>query len=108
MNAANLMSSDFVNQQATNNGGLDGMKLAGVNWVVLGNMTEGGLTKVANIRECYMYDKQALGMGIGIDFRTEINYVPEKLSYLVSSLFKANCVAIDPKGISQIAVDESA
>jgi hypothetical protein len=103
-----LTSSFFVNQKVIENGGLQGLKLAGVNWIVIGNMTEGGLSKAGNIRQCYMYDKQAIGMGIGIDFRTEINYVPEKLSWLVSSLFKAGAVAIDPLGIVQIAIDETA
>jgi hypothetical protein len=102
-----LTSSFFVNQKVIDNGGLQGLKLAGINWIVIGNMTEGGLPLSGNIRQCFMYDKQALGMGIGIDFRTEINYVPNKLSWLVSSVFKAGAVAIDPLGIAQIAVDES-
>lgn len=103
-----LTSSDFVNSRVVENGGLDGLRLAGVNWMVIGNMTEGGLSKVGNIRDCYMWDKMSLGMGIGIDFRTEINYVAEKLSWLVSSLFKANATAIDATGIVQIAIDETA
>lgn len=103
-----LTSSDFVNQRVIENGGLDGLRLAGVNWRVIGTMTEGGLTKAGNIRSCYMWDKMAMGMGIGIDFRTEVNYVPVKLSWLVSSLFKANAVAIDATGIVQIDIDETA
>jgi hypothetical protein len=103
-----LTSSDFVNQRVIENGGLDGLKLAGVHWRVIGNMTEGGITTAANIAQCYLWDKMSVGMGIGIDFRTEINYVPEKLSWLVSSLFKANAVAIDPLGIVQVDIDETA
>ena len=113
MGESNLMSSDFVNQQATNNGGLDGLKLAGVNWMVFGNMTEGGLDLSGTTRKCYMWDKEAVGMGIGIDFRTEINYVAEKLSYLVSSVFKAGAVVVasdaaSAKGVARISIDESA
>ena len=108
MDENQLTSSDFVNSRVIENGGLDGLKLAGVNWTVLGNMTEGGITTAANIAQCYVWDKMAVGMGIGIDFRTEINYVPEKLSWLVSSLFKANAVAIDPLGIVQVDIDETA
>jgi len=102
-----LTSSFFVNQKVIDNGGLQGLKLAGINWIVVGNMTEGGLEKSGNIRETYVYDKQAVGMAIGIDFRTEINYVPEKLSWLVSSIFKAGAVVIDEKGVVQINIDES-
>lgn len=103
-----LTSSDFVNQRVIENGGLDGLKLAGVNWRVIGNMTEGGITTAANIAQCYLWDKMSVGMAIGIDFRTEINYIPEKLSWLVSSLFKANAVAIDATGIVQVDIDETA
>ena len=103
-----LTSSDFVNSRVIENGGLQGLKLAGVNWIVFGNMTEGGLSKAGNIRQCYMFDKMSIGMGIGIDFKTEVNYIPEKLSWLVSSVFKANAVAIDPLGMAQIAIDETA
>ena len=103
-----LTSSDFVNSRVIENGGLQGLKLAGINWTVIGNMTEGGITTAANIAQCYLWDKMAVGMGVGIDFRTEINYIPEKLSWLVSSLFKANAVAIDPLGIVQVDIDETA
>jgi len=103
-----LTSSDFVNQKVVENGGLDGLKLAGVYWTIIGNMTEGGLPVASNIRECYLWDKMAVGMGIGIDFTTEINYVPEKLSWLVSSKFRANATAIDALGICQIDIDETA
>jgi len=102
-----LTSSDFVNTRVIDNGGLDGLKLAGVNWIVLGDMDEGGITKAGNDRDCFMWDKAAMGMGIGIDFRTEVNYAPVKLSYLVSSLFKANAVAIDATGIVKVTIDES-
>ena len=108
MSENQLTSSDFVNSRVIENGGLAGLKLAGVNWMVIGNMTEGGITTAANVAQCYVWDKMAVGMGIGIDFRTEINYIPEKLSYLVSSLFKANAVAIDPLGIVQVDIDETA
>lgn len=108
MSENQLTSSDFVNARVIENGGLDGLKLAGVNWMVIGNMTEGGLPLVGNIRDCFMWDKMAIGMGIGIDFSTEINYIAEKLSWLIASKFKAQAVAIDATGIVEIAIDETA
>jgi len=107
MDEEKLTSSFFVNQQVINNGGLNNIKLGGVHFIVIGNMTEGGLPKTGDIRTCFMYDRQAIGMGIGIDFRTEINYVPEKLSWLVSSVFKAGAAVIDERGVVEIQIDES-
>lgn len=108
LSESELTSSDFVNARVIDNGGLDGLKLAGVNWIVIGNMTEGGLPLSGNIRTCFMWDKMAVGMGVGIDFSTEINYIPEKLSWLVSSKFRANAKAIDATGIVSIDIDETA
>ena len=39
--------------------------------------------------------------------KTEINYVPEKTSYLVNSMFSAGSVAIDDEGIVDITCYES-
>lgn len=103
-----LTSSDFVNSRIIDNGGVDGLRLAGINWRVMPTMTEGGLPLAGNIRDCFMWDKMACGIAIGIDFRTEINYIAEKLSWLVSSLFKANAVVIDGRGVIQIQIDETA
>lgn len=103
-----LTSSDFVNSRVIENGGLDGLKLAGVHWTVIGSMTEGGITTAANIAQCYLWDKMSVGMAIGLDFRTEVNYIPEKTSWLTTSLFKANAVAIDATGIVQVDIDETA
>jgi hypothetical protein len=38
--------------------------------------------------------------------RTEINYIPEKTSWLVNEVFSANTVAIDAEGIVQITCRE--
>jgi hypothetical protein len=45
-------------------------------------------------------------MGIGMGQRSEINYVPEKTSFLVSSMFSAGAIAIDDEGIVKISATE--
>jgi len=47
------------------------------------------------------------GMGIGHNFRTEINYIPEKTSWLVNGIFSAGAVVLI-LGVLAIACDESA
>ena len=46
-------------------------------------------------------------MAEGISPKTEINYVPEKTSFLVASMFSAGAVAIDDDGIVKITCRES-
>ena len=45
-------------------------------------------------------------MAVVMAQKTEINYVPEKTSFLVNSMFSAGAVAIDPDGIVKITTDE--
>lgn len=97
-----LTSSDFVQQQFINRGGLDGVTIGGYTIHVIPSMREGGLPDVANIQTCFAWAEDSTGYGIGIDFRTEVNYIPEKTSWLVNGVFKANAVAIDNKGIVKI------
>lgn len=71
-------------------------------------MTEGGLPKAGNIRNAYAWHKQAVGMGVGADFRTEINYLPKETTWLVNGIFSAGASVIDDEGLLQINCDESA
>ena len=68
---------------------------------------EGGLPISTNDRTLYFVHKSALGLGVNIDRMTEINYVPEKVSWLTNGIFSAGAVAIDALGIVEVTVDES-
>ena len=46
-------------------------------------------------------------MGIGHDFRTEINYLPRETSWLVNGIFSAGAITIDNLGIIQVNCDET-
>lgn len=43
-----------------------------------------------------------------MNMKTEINYVPEKTSYLVNGMFSAGAIAIDDEGIVKITCRETA
>ena len=81
--------------------------LLGFKIVVLGDRSEGGLTLATNDRTVWAFHKSAIGLAEGMAASTEINYVPEKTSFLVNSKFSANAVAIDDEGIVDITCDES-
>lgn len=79
----------------------------GFEFKVMEDRTEGGLPHAANIRTNYAYDKGAVGLAVGIDFRTEVNYIPHKTSFLANGLFKAGAVDIDALGIVEISCAET-
>jgi Phage capsid protein len=79
----------------------------GFEFHVIETRSEGGLPSATGTRTNYAYDRMALGLAIGLDFRTEINYIPVKTSWLTNGIFKAGAVGVDALGIVELTVGES-
>ena len=70
---------------------------------------EGGLPLSGSTRTGYAYHGGGMGsMGhaVGINFRTEVNYIPEKTSWLANGLFNGGSVAIDAEGLVEVDMTE--
>ena len=111
-NFRSLLAADqFVSTFYTQNRVLDKgfvREYLGINLIVIPLMNEGGLPlNAGNIRSTFAWHKQSTGMGIGHDFRTEINYLPRETSWLVNGIFSAGCITIDNLGIIQINCNEN-
>ena len=48
------------------------------------------------------YHNSAVGLGIGANVTTELNYVPEKVSHLATSMMSMGAVVIDDNGIYEV------
>ena len=73
-------------------------------WLNIVWMMHNGLTKTPDVTptatKCLLYHKTALGLAEnGSGITAEINYVPEKVSYLCNNMIACGTVAIDPTGI---------
>jgi hypothetical protein len=102
-----VTSSDFNTVKALVQGDIN--TFLGFQFHVMGDRTEGGLPIDGNLdRTCYAFHSQAIGYGEGIGMRTEINYIPEKTSWLVNEVFSAGAIAIDDEGIVKITCRETA
>ena len=87
-------SSEFNEVKALVDGTIS--KFLGMQIVIIGDRDEGGLTKDgSNDRSTYAFHKSALGMGVSMNQKSEVNYIPEKTSFLVSSMFSAGAIVID-------------
>lgn len=115
VHASNLMallsetavtSSDFNTVKALVQGELD--TFLGFKFITIGDRSEGGLTGggTGQDRKVWAWHKTAVGMAEGMGIRSEINYIPEKTSWLVSSMLSAGAVAIDAGGIVEITCRE--
>jgi len=101
-----VTSSDFNTVKALVQGDIN--TFLGFTFHTLGDRDEGGLPiDGSSDRTIYAFHRESLGMAEGIAPKTEINYVPEKTSFLVASMFSAGSVAIDDEGIVKITCREA-
>ena len=98
-----LTSSDFATVKALSMGEID--TFLGFKFIMLGDRDEGGLP-LPSTRSSFAFHRDAVGLGISMNQKSEINYVPEKTSFLVASMFSAGAVAIDDEGIVKISSTE--
>ncbi|MGB0818087.1 MAG: phage capsid protein [Candidatus Puniceispirillaceae bacterium] len=68
---------------------------------------EGGLTVSSNVRKNFAWHQDAVGLAVGLDLRTEVNYIPEKTSTLVNAIFSAGAVVIDNLGVYEVLTYEA-
>ena len=50
----------------------------------------------------FAYHTTAVGIGINADVQTEVNYVPQKVAHLATSMMSMGAVAIDSNGIYEV------
>lgn len=105
LGATEVTSGDFNSIKALVNGELE--TYVGFQYLMIETRAEGGLPLAANIRTNYAYDSDAIGLAVGIEQKTEVNYIAEKTSWLANGLFAAGAAVIDPEGVVEIATTEA-
>lgn len=101
-----VTSSDFNTVKALVQGDIN--TFLGFTFHLMGDRSEGGLPiDGSSDRTLYAFHRDAIGMAEGIAPRTEINYVPEKTSFLVASMFSAGASSIDDEGIVKLTCREA-
>jgi len=99
-----ITSQDFAAVKALVQGEIN--TFMGFNILTMGDRDEGGIPKPST-RTCFAWHKDSMGYAESMAQKTEVNYVPEKTSFLVSSMFSAGSVAIDGEGIVKISCTEA-
>jgi hypothetical protein len=99
-------SADYQNVKALVRGDID--TLCGFKINTVETRAEGGLTEATNIVDSYFYHKAAVGLATGIEMKTEINYVPERTSWLTNGVMKAGSVVRDLGGLVKVQYDKTA
>ena len=83
-------------------------KMMGFQFHVVGDRSEGGLAiDGSSDRNTFFYHRSAIGCGVSVAPKVEVNYVPEKTSFLVSAMYSAGAVVIDTEGLIKVTCRES-
>jgi hypothetical protein len=98
-----ITSQDFASVKALVQGEIN--TFMGFNILTMGDRDEGGIPKPST-RTCFAWHKDSMGYAESMAQKTEVNYIPEKTSFLVSSMFSAGSVSIDGAGIVKISCTE--
>lgn len=106
LNETQVGSSDFSSVQALMTGELN--YWMGFNWHIVETRDEGGLSTAAgDVRSSYAWHKSAVGLATGIDIRTDVNWVPQKTSWLCNGMMKSGAAIRDTAGLIEILNDET-
>lgn len=100
-----VTSADFNTVRALVSGELN--TFLGFTFHTIGDRAEGGVSLSGTTRSCLAFHRSAIGYGEGIGPKTEINYVPEKTSFLVNAMLSACSVGIDGEGIVEVQATEA-
>jgi len=102
----NATSSDFAAVKALVKGDLD--SYMGFTFKIIESRVEGGLTVVADIVDSWAFHKDAVGLAIGIDLKTSVDWVPERTAWLSNGMMKAGAAIRDLDGLVRVQYDETA
>jgi hypothetical protein len=101
-----VTSGDYNTVRALVNGEIN--TFVGFNFHVIEDRTEDGLPIAAgDVRSAFAYHSAAVGLATGIGFRTEVNYIAHKTSWLCNGILKAGSVVRDTDGCVEILCDET-
>lgn len=101
-----ITSSDYNSVKALVDGEIN--YWLGFDVVEMDDRDEGGLPIASTVRSSYFFHKAAVGLAVGINFRTEVNYIPHKTSWLANGIFSAGATHIDATGIVEVESTEAA
>ena len=96
LSESTITSSDYANVKALVNGEID--TFMGFKFILIETRDEGGLPT----NKAYAYAKSAIGYACGFEKKTEVNYIPERGSWLVNGWLKCGAVVRDEAGVVEI------
>ncbi len=105
LNTTAVTNAEYNTVRTLVNGQVD--SFLGFKFTWIGKREEGGLYKNGDIRDCFAFHNSSIGMAIGIDPTTNVDWVPQKKSHLSAGQMKLGSIVRDLEGVFIVEVDES-
>jgi hypothetical protein len=94
--------ADFIGpDELPYKGGMVAKRWLGFMWI-----TFSGLPTTGGKRQCFAYHRTGAGLAVGSDVRTEINYIPERVSNLITAYMSMGAVLIDDTAVYEVQIAE--
>ena len=106
LNQEEITSVDYNNVKALVNGDVD--TFGGFKFVIIEDRVEGGLSEAGNVVDSYFFSQDAVGLAIGIDIKTDVDWIADRTSWLCNGMLKAGSVSRDGLGIVKVQYDKTA
>lgn len=106
LSSTTVTSADYNTVKALVAGQID--TFYGFKFITIGTRTEGGLPRAQGVEQyAFAYHKAAVGLAIGKDMTTMVDWVAEKLAWQIGCVYSAGAVVIEPTGIVAINSDDN-
>lgn len=106
LGATPVTSGDFNSVKALVYGEVS--TFLGFDFLCFEDRAEGGIVTTSSVTKNFAFHKDAIGVAEGMSSRTEINYIPEKTSWLINGMFSAGAIGIDSTGIYEVLTNNTA
>lgn len=105
MSEARFASRDFGETNAVRSGVVP--PIYGMTVLMVEPRDEGGLPIGGGVRQSFAYDKQSLGLAIGMETAVAVDYLPAKTCWQINEQLAAGAVVVDPEGAIRIDITET-
>lgn len=106
LSSTTVTSADFNTVKALVQGDID--TFYGFKFITIGTRTEGGLNRPTGVeQDAYAFHKQAVGLAIGKEMTTMVDWIPQKTAWQIGCVYSAGAITIDAEGIVTIHTDDS-
>jgi len=102
LNDATITDQDYNSVRLLMSGEIH--QFMGFTWKFIEARDEGGLTDSGTVVNCWAWHKAAVGVAVGMDMKTDVDWISERTSWLCNGMFKGGAVVRDTDGLVKIPV----